>query len=370
MKLIERFKQGKFVITCELGPPKGIEIDKLIDELEPLRNKVDAFNVTDLQSSVMRVGSLAACRLLKDKDLEPIMQLTCRDRNRLGLQSDVLSAAVLGIENLLCLTGDHPTLGDHPKAMPVFDLDSVQLLSAVKGLMGGKPEESLDLPVNFPEDYPHEDLANKKALFKITVHTIQEPKLLPLDDTLAKKVGVEAGFEGLKTKVRERMELELKHWLESKVKEDVLDKLIALNAISIPNALLDKEIENLQKMAESYINSANQGGVSNTPPRELFTERAEKQVMVGLLFSEIIKTCDMKVDRAKVQEKIVELAAGYQEPEKMVDMMSKNERWRSDAEATVLEEQVISKLMDDANVVVKSVSYNDIMNTEENEDKE
>ena len=94
MKLIERFKQGKFVITCELGPPKGIEIDKLIDELEPLRNKVDAFNVTDLQSSVMRVGSLAACRLLKDKDLEPIMQLTCRDRNRLGLQSDVLSAAV------------------------------------------------------------------------------------------------------------------------------------------------------------------------------------------------------------------------------------------------------------------------------------
>ena len=265
---------------------------------------------------------------------------------------------------------DEPFKGGKAEAYEV-ELGSGQMVPGFEeGLMGGKPEESLDLPVNFPEDYPHEDLANKKALFKITVHTIQEPKLLPLDDTLAKKVGVEAGFEGLKTKVRERMELELKHWLESKVKEDVLDKLIALNAISIPNALLDKEIENLQKMAESYINSANQGGVSNTPPRELFTERAEKQVMVGLLFSEIIKTCDMKVDRAKVQEKIVELAAGYQEPEKMVDMMSKNERWRSDAEATVLEEQVISKLMDDANVVVKSVSYNDIMNTEENEDKE
>ena len=151
MKLIERFKQGKFVITCELGPPKGIEIDKLIDELEPLRNKVDAFNVTDLQSSVMRVGSLAACRLLKDKDLEPIMQLTCRDRNRLALQSDVLSAAVLGIENLLCLTGDHPTLGDHPDAMPVFDLDSVQLLSAVKGLMGAKDMAGIDLEGRPPE---------------------------------------------------------------------------------------------------------------------------------------------------------------------------------------------------------------------------
>ncbi|MFB0553569.1 MAG: methylenetetrahydrofolate reductase [Phycisphaerae bacterium] len=151
MKLIERFKQGKFVITCEVGPPKGIEIKKLIDEVVPLRDKVDAFNVTDLQSSVLRVGSMATCRLLKDKDLEPIMQLTCRDRNRLGLQSDVLSAAVLGIENLLCLTGDHPTMGDHPEAMPVFDLDSVQLLSAIKGLMGAKDMAGNDLEGQPPE---------------------------------------------------------------------------------------------------------------------------------------------------------------------------------------------------------------------------
>ena len=151
MKLIERFKQGKFVITCEAGPPKGIETEQMMGELEPLRDKVDAFNVTDLQSSVMRVGSLATCRLLKDKDLEPIMQLTCRDRNRLGLQSDVLSAAVLGIDNLLCLTGDHPTLGDHPEAMPVFDLDSVQLLSAVKGLMGGKDMAGNDLEGRPPQ---------------------------------------------------------------------------------------------------------------------------------------------------------------------------------------------------------------------------
>jgi 5,10-methylenetetrahydrofolate reductase len=151
MKLIERFKQGKCVVTCEVGPPKGIEITGLIDELEPLRDKVDAFNVTDLQSSVLRVGSLATCRLLKDKDLEPIMQLTCRDRNRLGLQSDVLSGAVLGIENLLCLTGDHPKLGDHPDAMPVFDLDSVQLLSAVKGLMDGKDMAGNDLEGRPPD---------------------------------------------------------------------------------------------------------------------------------------------------------------------------------------------------------------------------
>jgi methylenetetrahydrofolate reductase (NADPH) len=151
MKLTERFKQGKFIITCEVGPPKGIEIEKILDELEPLRTKADAFNVTDLQSSVMRIGSLATCRLLKERDLEPIMQLTCRDRNRLGLQSDVLSAAVLGIENLLCLTGDHPRLGDDPAAMPVFDLDSVQLLAAVKSLMTGKDIAGNELEGKSPQ---------------------------------------------------------------------------------------------------------------------------------------------------------------------------------------------------------------------------
>ena len=151
MKLIERFKQGNCVLTCEAGPPKGIEIAQLIAELEPLRTKIDAFNVTDLQSSVLRVGSLAVCRILREKDLQPIMQLTCRDRNRLALQSDVLSAAVLGIENLLCLTGDHPTLGDHPQAMPVFDLDSVQLLLAVKDLINGKDMAGNDLQGRPPQ---------------------------------------------------------------------------------------------------------------------------------------------------------------------------------------------------------------------------
>ncbi|MHC4085977.1 MAG: methylenetetrahydrofolate reductase [Planctomycetota bacterium] len=151
MKLTERFKEGKFVITCEVGPPKGIEVQKLIDELEPLRSRIDAFNVTDLQSSVLRAGSMATCRLLKEKNYEPIMQLTCRDRNRLSLQSDILSAAVLGIENLLCLTGDHPQLGDHPEAMPVFDLDSVQLLSTARGLMNGKDMAGNDLEGQPPQ---------------------------------------------------------------------------------------------------------------------------------------------------------------------------------------------------------------------------
>ena len=151
MKLSELFKQGKFVITSEVGPPKGIEIEKVLDEAGLLRDKVDAFNVTDLQSSAMRLGSLATCHKLKERGLEPVFQRACRDRNRLALQSDILSAAVLGIENLLILTGDHPILGDHPGAKPVFDLDSVQLLSVIKGLMENKDMEGNQLEGKAPE---------------------------------------------------------------------------------------------------------------------------------------------------------------------------------------------------------------------------
>lgn len=138
MNFPQKLKNGKFLITSEIGPPKGTDLENMFEEAELLRGKVDAFNVTDLQSSVMRVGSLAVCRLLHEKGLEPIFQITCRDRNRLALQSDLLGAYSLGIKTVLALTGDHTTLGDHPQAKPVFDLDSVSLLEAANSLMNGR----------------------------------------------------------------------------------------------------------------------------------------------------------------------------------------------------------------------------------------
>lgn len=144
---------GKFLITAEVGPIKGTEIDGLLEDAELIKEKVDAINVTDLQSSVMRLGSMAVCHLLKDRGIDPIFQLTCRDRNRLALQSDLLSAWVLGIRNVLALTGDHTTLGDHPEAMPVFDLDSVSLLRVI-----GRLNEGFDMTGNqlkgFPDFFP------------------------------------------------------------------------------------------------------------------------------------------------------------------------------------------------------------------------
>ncbi len=137
MNFKEKVNSGKFLVTAEIGPPKGIDIKRILDEAELIRNRVDAINVTDSQSSVMRLGSLVVSGILKQKGFEPIFQVTCRDRNRLALQSDILSAAVMGVENILVLTGDHPLSGDHPEAKPVFDLDSVQLLQVVRKLQQG-----------------------------------------------------------------------------------------------------------------------------------------------------------------------------------------------------------------------------------------
>ena len=138
MKITELFERGEFVVSAEVGPPKGFHVEGLLEEAKTYLSGVAAVNVTDNQSSVMRLGSLAMCKALKDEGLTPIFQLACRDRNRIALESDLLSAAMFGIENILCLTGDHTKLGDHPQAKPVFDLDSVSLLHAVTKLEEGE----------------------------------------------------------------------------------------------------------------------------------------------------------------------------------------------------------------------------------------
>jgi 5,10-methylenetetrahydrofolate reductase len=137
MSLRPVLQSGKFVVTSEVGPPKGTNLEHVIEESKLLGPMVDGINVTDIQAAAMRLGSMATCHLIKDIGCEPVLQMVCRDRNRLALQSDLLSAWVLGIENVLCLTGDHPTLGDHKGAKPVYDLDSVHLLKVAKGLNEG-----------------------------------------------------------------------------------------------------------------------------------------------------------------------------------------------------------------------------------------
>ena len=137
-KLSEKLRSKEFVVTGEVGPPKGVNIEEVLEDAKRLlKDTVVAVNVTDNQSAVMRIGSMAICHLLKQNGMEPVFQMVTRDRNQIALQSDLLSAWVLGIENVLCLTGDHNTLGDHQQSKVVYDLDSVQLLKAVTGLNEG-----------------------------------------------------------------------------------------------------------------------------------------------------------------------------------------------------------------------------------------
>jgi len=137
MTLKERLGSGKFVVVVELQPPKGNDLSEVFQNAELLKGRVDAVNVPDLQNAIMRLGSLSVCSLLKSKGMEVIYNLSCSDRNRLALQSELLNASALGLKNVLVLQGDHPSIGDHFEAQPVFDLDVMGLLGAAKRLQEG-----------------------------------------------------------------------------------------------------------------------------------------------------------------------------------------------------------------------------------------
>jgi methylenetetrahydrofolate reductase (NADPH) len=137
-KLETLLSRGEFVVTGEAGPPKGTDVEVIRRKAELLRGVVDAVNVTDNQTSIVRMSSVATCKLLIDLGLEPVMQMVCRDRNRIAMQSDLFGAYALGVRNLLCLSGDHQTFGNQPGAKNVYDLDSIQLLDTVRGMRDEK----------------------------------------------------------------------------------------------------------------------------------------------------------------------------------------------------------------------------------------
>ena len=127
-------ESGNFAVTAEAGPPKGAGAKVILKKADNLKACCDAVNVTDNQTAIVRMCSLAGCVLLKQQGVDPVMQMVTRDRNRIALQSDVLGAVALGIGNILCLTGDHQKFGNHPTAKGVFDLDSIQLIATLKNL--------------------------------------------------------------------------------------------------------------------------------------------------------------------------------------------------------------------------------------------
>lgn len=254
MTFCEKIKQGKFVVTSEIGPPKGVDLKETLEDAELIKSRVDAINVTDLQSSVMRVGSLAVCRLLLDRGFSPVFQLTCRDRNRLALQSDLLSASVLGIENVLLLTGDYPTLGDHPEAKPVFDIGSVQLIQVARML-----EEGKDMKGNALKGSP-----------KFCIGAVVNPGADPLEPEIIKmEKKIDAGAQFFQTQAVYDIEL-FKRFLDSikHIKVPVLAGIVLLKSagmakfmnknvagIFVPDGLI-KEMETTKDKSATSIEIA------------------------------------------------------------------------------------------------------------------
>lgn len=238
--------EGEFAVTAEIGPPKGSDPDKIRQKGETLIGCADAFNVTDNQTAVVRMSSTAGCYILLEMNLEPVMQMACRDRNRIALQSDILGAAAIGVRNMLCITGDHQSFGNHPGSKGVYDVDSIQLIQIVKDMrdngvfqsgdeiLSGKPDVFIGAAANpFADPYEFRvdrlekkiragaDFIQTQSVFNVDKFNIwmDEVRSRGLD----KKVHILAGVTPLKSlKMTERMRF---HVPGVDIPEEIYDRM-------------------------------------------------------------------------------------------------------------------------------------------------
>ena len=223
------------------------------------------------------------------------------------------------------------------------------------GLVGAKAGEERVVNVTFPEDYQNLDLAGKAAEFTITVNSVSAPVLPELNEEFFAQFGIkESTLEGFRAEVRKNMERELRQAIKTKVKNQVMDGLLAANPIEAPKALLENEVNRLR------VQAVQQFGGNIKPeqlPAELFEEQAKRRVALGLIVAEVVKQYDLKPDDAKVREMIEEMASAYQEPEQVIAWYYKNDQQMNEVRSVVLEEQVVDTVLQKATVTDKSVSY-------------
>ena len=226
-----------------------------------------------------------------------------------------------------------------------------------EGIVGAKAGEERVVNVTFPEDYQNLDLAGKAAEFTITVNAVAAPELPELNDEFFAQFGVtEGGEEGFRAEVRKNMERELRQATKTKVKNQVMDGLLAQNEIEIPKALISNEVNRLR------VQAVQQFGGNIKPeqlPAEMFEVQAQRRVALGLIVSELVKQFELKADDARVRELIEEMASAYQQPEQVVAWYYKNEQQLDEVRSVVLEEQVVDTVLSKAKVTDKKVAYED-----------
>lgn len=299
-----------------------------------------------------------------DEDVERMLQ---KLRKQQAHWHKVDRAAELGDRVLIDFDGfieGKPFPGGSGKNF-TLELGSRQMIPGFEeGLLNAKAGDDLSVDVTFPQDYPATHLANQKAVFKIKLHEVQEAHLPELDDDFFNKLSIKSGgLAALTEKLRDDMETELKNRLMAQLKEEVLNHLIKLNPVTPPTSMVEEEIKNLQEVTRQQI-SAQQGKKGKETskiqlPKEPFIPQAQKRVILGLLVGEAIKNFGIKSDKNKVRDKINEMvmASGYGNPEEMAAWYHQNKRLMSEIETLVLEDQVVEKLLTQAQIVEKHVSY-------------
>ncbi|TYL47507.1 trigger factor [Marinomonas sp. IMCC 4694] len=226
------------------------------------------------------------------------------------------------------------------------------------GIVGTKAGEERSIAVTFPEDYQAENLKGKEATFKITVSEVAEQILPELNDAFVEKFGLEeATIDALRAEVRKNMDRELNQAIKSKLKNALFEGLSSINEVEVPSALIDQEVDALRKQAAQQFGG--EGFDASQLPAELFQEEAKKRAKLGLLISEVIKQNDMKVDDDRVRAFLEDMAQAYQEPQQVIDFYLKNKEQLSQVQSAVLEEQVVDKLLESAQVTEVTLGYED-----------
>lgn len=224
-----------------------------------------------------------------------------------------------------------------------------------EALVGVKVGEERVINPTFPADYQNLDLAGKTAEFTVTVNSVSAPQLPELNDDFFALFGVkEGGLEGFRAEVRKNMERELRQAIKSKVKNQVMEGLLAANPVEVPKALIGNEVNRLR------VQAVQQFGGNIKPdqlPAELFEEQAKRRVVLGLIVAEVVKQGELKADEARVRELIEEMASAYQEPQQVVAWYYKNDQQLNEVRSVVLEEQVVDTVLQKAKVTDKAVSY-------------